>query len=146
MLSLFVCVTPLSSSSLCIRIVFLDHSLIQSRHLIFLFVSLYSYRLFRPSYGCRVGPHLPLRLFVFVSSFKTILRIENRHLIFLFVSLYSYRRFRPFYGYEVDTTRRKEHKQTTQEKNTNRQHKKRTQTDNRNRQHKKRTQTDNTRK
>ena len=39
---------PLSSSSLCIRIVFLGYSLIQSRHLIFLFVSLYSYRLFRP--------------------------------------------------------------------------------------------------
>ena len=39
---------PLSSSSLCIRIVFLDHSLIKSRHLIFRFVSLYSYRLFRP--------------------------------------------------------------------------------------------------
>ena len=39
---------PLSSSSLCIRIVFLDHSLIKSRHLIFRFVSLYLYRLFRP--------------------------------------------------------------------------------------------------
>ena len=82
-----------SSSSFCIRIVFSDHSRIQSRHLIFFFVFLYSYRLFRPFSDTEYTCHLPLRLSVFVSSFQTILgyRIYMSSFLRLSVFVSSFR-------------------------------------------------------
>ena len=71
-----------SSSSLCIRIVSLDHST-----------------------NTKKAPSLPrpLRLSVSASLFQTILRVQSRHLFLLFVSLYLYRLFKPCYGYKVGT-------------------------------------------
>ena len=71
-----------SSSSLCIRNVSLDHST-----------------------NTKKAPSLPrpLRLSVSASLFQTILRVQSRHLFLLFVSLYLYRLFKPCYGYKVGT-------------------------------------------
>ena len=90
---------------------------IQSRHLLFIFVFLYSHHFFRPFYGYKVSTSssspclcirivfwdhpqatdtkyalsLHLRLSVSVSSLQTIIRIQSGRVLFFFVSLYSCR-------------------------------------------------------